>query len=191
MITIAYLLSLLFIPIRIIGFMLWDMSHSTAAWRRIQRVLTADELVEYGTLETRLWPSGAEVDGVSIGFGYLPDQPVLLDVHLDIRSGKVVAVVGPTGSGKSTLVTLLARLWDPGSGSITIDGADLREFARSALPGEVAFVGQDAFLFDDTVRGNIAFGTDADDDAVRSGRRRRRRHRVHRTAPQAVGHPRR
>jgi ABC-type multidrug transport system fused ATPase/permease subunit len=167
-ITIAYLLSLLFIPIRIIGFMLWDMSHSTAAWRRIQRVLTADELVEYGTLETRLWPSGAEVDGVSIGFGYLPDQPVLLDVHLDIRSGKVVAVVGPTGSGKSTLVTLLARLWDPGSGSITIDGADLREFARSALPGEVAFVGQDAFLFDDTVRGNIAFGTDADDDAVRA-----------------------
>ncbi|MET0831000.1 MAG: ABC transporter ATP-binding protein, partial [Acidimicrobiia bacterium] len=166
-ITIAYLLSLLFIPIRIIGFMLWDMSHSTAAWRRIQRVLTADELVEYGTLETRLWPSGAEVDGVSIGFGYLPDQPVLLDVHLDIRSGRVVAVVGPTGSGKSTLVTLLARLWDPGSGSITIDGADLREFARSALPGEVAFVGQDAFLFDDTVRGNIAFGTDADDDAVR------------------------
>ena len=139
-ITIAYLLSLLFIPIRIIGFMLWDMSHSTAAWRRIQRVLTADELVEYGTLETRLWPSGAEVDGASIGFGYLPDQPVLLDVHLDIRSGKVVAVVGPTGSGKSTLVTLLARLWDPGSGSITIDGADLREFARSALPGEVAFV---------------------------------------------------
>ncbi len=167
-ITIAYLLSLLFIPIRIIGFMLWDMSHSTAAWRRIQRVLTADELVEYGTLETRLWPSGAEVDGASIGFGYLPDQPVLLDVHLDIRSGKVVAVVGPTGSGKSTLVTLLARLWDPGSGSITIDGADLREFARSALPGEVAFVGQDAFLFDDTVRGNIAFGTDADDDAVRT-----------------------
>jgi ABC-type multidrug transport system fused ATPase/permease subunit len=167
-ITIAYLLSLLFIPIRIIGFMLWDMSHSTAAWRRIQRVLTADELVEYGTLETRLWPSGAEVDGVSIGFGYLPDQPVLLDVHLDIRSGKVVAVVGPTGSGKSTLVTLLARLWDPGSGSITIDGADLREFARSALPGEVAFVGQDAFLFDDTVRGNIAFGTDADDAAVRA-----------------------
>ena len=167
-ITIAYLLSLLFIPIRIIGFMLWDMSHSTAAWRRIQRVLTADELVEYGTLETRMWPSGAEVDGEAIGFGYQPDQPILRDVHLAIPSGKVVAVVGPTGSGKSTLVTLLARLWDPGTGSISIDGADLRDFARSALPGEVAFVGQDAFLFDDTVRGNIAFGSDADDDAVRA-----------------------
>ena len=87
-ITIAYLLSLLFIPIRIIGFMLWDMSHSTAAWRRIQRVLNADELVEYGTLETRLWPSGAEVDGISIGFGYQPDQPILLDVHLDDPLGQ-------------------------------------------------------------------------------------------------------
>ena len=167
-ITIAYLLSLLFIPIRIIGFMLWDMSHSVAAWRRIQRVMTADELVEYGSMERRLWPSGAEVDGAAIGFGYTPDQPVLQDVHLAVPSGRVVAVVGPTGAGKSTLVTLLARLWDPGSGSIMIDGADLRDFARSALPGEVAFVGQDAFLFDDTVRGNIAFGTAADDAEARA-----------------------
>ncbi|MBA2338540.1 MAG: ABC transporter ATP-binding protein [Acidimicrobiia bacterium] len=167
-ITVAYLLSLLFIPIRIIGFMLWDMSHSVAAWRRVQRVMTADELVEYGSIESRMWPSGAEVDGVAIGFGYTPDQPILRDVHFTIGSGRVVAVVGPTGSGKSTLVTLLARLWDPGSGVISIDGADLRDFARSALPGEVAFVAQDAFLFDDTVRGNIAFGTAADDAAIRA-----------------------
>ncbi len=167
-ITVAYLLSLLFIPIRIIGFMLWDMSHSVAAWRRVQRVMTADELVEYGSIETRRWPSGAEVDGEAIGFGYNPDQPILRDVHLTIGSGRVVAVVGPTGSGKSTLVTLLARLWDPGSGVISIDGADLRHFARSALSGEVAFVAQDAFLFNDTVRGNIAFGTEADDAAIRA-----------------------
>ena len=188
-ITIAYLLSLLFIPIRIIGFMLWDMSHSTAAWRRIQRVLTADELVEYGTLETRLWPSGAEVDGASIGFGYLPDQPVLLDVHLDIRSGKVVAVVGPTGSGKSTLVTLLARLWDPGSGSITIDGADLprvrpvRPARRGRLrrPGRLPLRRHGAGQHRLRHRRRRRCGAD--------GRRRCRRHRVHRAAPPAVGHP--
>ena len=85
---------------------------------------------------------------------------VLEDVHFDIPAGKTVAVVGPTGSGKSTLVTLLARLWDPDSGVVHLDGRDLRDFARSALPGEVAFVGQDVFLFDDTVTGNIAFGID-------------------------------
>ncbi len=88
------------------------------------------------------------------------------DVEFNIPAGRIVAVVGPTGSGKSTLVTLLARLWDPTKGSITLDGADLREFARSALPGEVAFVSQDAFLFDDTVAGNIAFGTDASIEEV-------------------------
>jgi ABC-type multidrug transport system fused ATPase/permease subunit len=167
-ITIAYLLSLLFIPIRIIGYVLWDMAHSNAAWARVQGVMTADELVDYGPLETRMWPSGAEIDGVSIGFGYHHDEPVLHDVELTIRPGRIVAIVGPTGSGKSTLTTLLARLWDPTSGRITIDGADLRDFARSALPGEVAFVAQDAFLFDDTVRGNISFGVEATDAEVRA-----------------------
>jgi ATP-binding cassette subfamily B protein len=160
-ITIAYLLSLLFIPIRIIGFVLWDMSHAVAGWHRIQGVMQAEEIVRYGDLDPRPWPSGAAVEGAALHFGYLADEPVLSDIDLAIPSGRVVAVVGPTGSGKSTLVTLLARLWDPTSGCISIDGADLRDFSRSALPGEVAFVAQDAFLFDDTVGGNIGFGTDA------------------------------
>ncbi len=159
-VTITYLLSLLFIPIRILGFVLWDMSHSTAAWERIQQVMTSDETVRYGPMASRMWPSGAEIDGASIGFGYVHDEMVLSDVALTIPSGRIVAVVGPTGSGKSTLATLLARLWDPTAGRITIDGADLREFARSALADEVAFVAQEAFLFDDTVAGNISFGTD-------------------------------
>ncbi len=165
-ITVAYLLSLLFIPIRIIGFVLWDMSHSIAAWNRVQSVMTADEVVPYGKLDTRMWPSGAEVDAESLGFGYAPDEPVLSDVELSIPAARVVAVVGPTGAGKSTLARLMARLWDPTSGRLTIDGADLRDFARSALPGEVSFVAQEAFLFDDTVLGNVEFGTDATEEDV-------------------------
>ncbi len=165
-ITIAYLLTLLFIPIRIIGFVLWDMSHAVAGWNRVESVLEADELVPYGSLPARPAASGAEVHGSAMGFQYTDGEPVLDNVDLDIPSGRIVAVVGPTASGKSTLVTLMARLWDPTRGSITIDGTDLRDFARSALPGEVAFVAQEAFLFDDTVRGNIAFGTDATDEDI-------------------------
>jgi ABC-type multidrug transport system fused ATPase/permease subunit len=101
-----------------------------------------------------------------VSFSYDDGDSVIADVDLAIRPERVVAVVEPTGSGKSTLTALLARLWDPSSGSITIDGRDLRSFARSALPGEVAYVAQEAFLFDDTVHGNIAFGVLADDAEV-------------------------
>jgi ABC-type multidrug transport system fused ATPase/permease subunit len=101
-----------------------------------------------------------------MAFSYTHDEVVLSDVELSIPAGRIVAVVGPTAAGKSTLVTLMARLWDPTAGRVTLDGTDLRDFARSALPGEVAFVAQEAFLFDDTVRGNIAFGTDATDEEV-------------------------
>lgn len=165
MITIAYLFSLLFIPIRIVGFVIWDMAHSTAAWERVDAVLSADHLVDYGVLPHRPEDSGAEVASSEVSFQY-GEVPILHDVHVTIPEGRTIAVVGPTASGKSTLVTLLARLWDPSSGVIHLDGRDLREFARSALAGEVAFVPQEAFLFSDTVRANIGFGSEAAEDEV-------------------------
>ena len=116
-------------------------------------------------------PTGARVESSGVSFSYEGGDLVLEDVHFDIPAGKTVAVVGPTGSGKSTLVTLLARLWDPDTGVVHLDGRDLRDFARSALPGEVAFVGQDVFLFDDTVTGNIAFGIDVLQDEVEAAAR--------------------
>ncbi|MFQ5555273.1 MAG: ABC transporter ATP-binding protein, partial [Acidimicrobiia bacterium] len=167
LVTIAYLFTLLFIPIRIIGFVIWDMAHSVAAWARVQAVFDAEDLVRYGTTAPLPERSGAEVAGDAVHFAYNEDAMVLDGVDLNIPPGRTVAVVGPTASGKSTLVTLLARLWDPTSGRISIDGRDLRDFARSALPGEVAFVAQDDFLFDDTVEGNIGFGADVSRDAIR------------------------
>lgn len=165
-ITITYLLSLLFIPIRIIGFVLWSIASSRAGWERVQNVYDVRDLVPYGDLLPDSGDSGANVSGAEVSFGYEDGESVLSDVSLAINPERIVAIVGPTASGKSTLTALLARLWDPGSGSITIDGRDLRSFARSALPGEVAYVSQEAFLFDDTVRGNIAFGVIADDRDV-------------------------
>lgn len=165
-ITITYLLSLLFIPIRIIGFVLWSIASSRAGWERVQDVYDVRDLVPYGDMLPQTEESGAHVAGDTVSFSYEDGEAVIADVNLAIRPERVVAVVGPTGSGKSTLTALLARLWDPSSGTITIDGRDLRSFARSALPGEIAYVAQEAFLFDDTVRGNIAFGVLADRDDV-------------------------
>ncbi len=165
-ITITYLLSLLFIPIRIIGFVLWSIASSRAGWERVQDVYDVRDLVPYGELLPDTEESGAHLAGQSVSFAYDDGQTVIEGLNLAIQPERVVAIVGPTASGKSTLTALLARLWDPASGSITIDGRDLRSFARSALPGEVAYVAQEAFLFDDTVRGNIAFGVLVDDGDV-------------------------
>ncbi|MDX1449505.1 MAG: ABC transporter ATP-binding protein [Acidimicrobiia bacterium] len=164
--TIAYLLSLIAFPLRLIGFVLWEVSGSLAAFRRVEKVLAVDDTVSYGDLEptSESGAAGIQSDG-SVSFGF-DDAVLLSEVNFEIHPGETVAIVGPTGAGKSTLVTLLARLWDPTVGAIRLDGRDLRDFARSALAGEVAFVGQDVFLFDDTVRGNIAFGVDAGDADV-------------------------
>lgn len=170
-VTITYLLSLLFIPIRIIGFVLWSIASSRAGWERVQDVYDVPDLVPYGDLPANRKARGAEVEGEAVSFAYEDGEAVIDKIELTIEPGRVVAIVGPTASGKSTLTALLARLWDPKSGTITIDGRDLRSFARSALPGEVAHVAQEAFLFDDTVRGNIAFGLLASDEEVRAAAR--------------------
>ena len=87
-------------------------------------------------------------------------------IDLELAPGRTYAVVGPTGSGKSTLARLLARLWDPDSGRILIDGIDLRELAPGVVPGQVAYVPQEPFLFDDTVHGNVTLGDERIDDAT-------------------------
>jgi ATP-binding cassette subfamily B protein/subfamily B ATP-binding cassette protein MsbA len=93
-----------------------------------------------------------------VGFAYIPGNPVLENVSLHIPARSVVALVGPTGVGKSTLVSLIPRFYDVISGSITLDGRDIREYGMDSLRQQISIVLQDVFLFYGTVRDNILFG---------------------------------
>lgn len=170
-VSALYLFGLLSFPVQLIAFVLFDMAASIPARRRVDAVLDVDEIVKYGEEMADAERGPAPVLSETVTFGYDPETSVLDEVALDIPAGRTVAVVGPTGSGKSTLTLLLARLWDPGSGRIRIDGRDLRSFARHELPREVAFVSQSSFLFDDTVAGNISLGADYRREAIEDAAR--------------------
>src|SRR5205814_2016940 len=102
-----------------------------------------------------------------VRFGHEGDKPVLDALELDLRAGESVALVGATGSGKSTVGGLLARLYDPDEGGVLLDGLDLRELRLADVRRAVALVFEETFLFTESVRENIRFGRpDADDDAV-------------------------
>lgn len=169
-VTVAYLLTLLAFPIQLIGFVLWDLAGSLAGWQRVQAIFDADDHMSYGRGLAVVGRAPASVTGTSVGFRY-GEEPVLEDLEIDISAGTTLAVVGPTGSGKSTLCLLLARLWDPESGAIHLEGRDLRAFAVSELPKEVSYVAQSAFLFDATVRENVTLGEDFSDQDVESSLR--------------------
>ena len=166
LVSVAYLITLMAFPLQLIGFVIFEMAHSQAAWTRVQDILDSDELVDHGQLAARPVADGAELESRGVQFTYGDGEPVLSDIRFEIPAGRTVAIVGPTASGKSTLTMLLARLWDPSDGAIHIDGRDLRDFARSELALEVAYVAQESFLFDDTVWGNVTLGADVPDEDV-------------------------
>ncbi|RBQ20549.1 ABC transporter ATP-binding protein [Spongiactinospora rosea] len=165
LVQVAYLFTLLAFPIRALGWVLAELPRSVVGWRRVQAVLDATGAMEYGT-ETfgeRAAPAALTVEG--LGYAY-SDSPVLHDVAFEVPAGRTVALVGPTGSGKSTLAQTLVRLVDPTSGTVRLDGVDLREAARGEVSRVAAFVPQQTFLFDDTVRGNVTLGLPIPDEDV-------------------------
>ena len=103
-----------------------------------------------------------------VHFAYKKDEPVLRGLDLDIKAGQRIAIVGATGSGKTTIVNLLLRFYDIDSGSITVDGTDIREVDKASLRRNIAIVLQDTVLFSDTVAKNISYGRDgATDEEIR------------------------
>jgi ATP-binding cassette subfamily B protein len=165
-VTVAYLLTIVSFPIRSIGWLLGEFPRSVVGYRRVRSVLGATGEMPYGGRRAARGTDGARLDVESLGYRYDPDQPLLEDLTFSVEPGRTVALVGATASGKSTLTTLLTRLVDPQRGRVALDGVDLRELAPGELASTVSIVPQTAFLFDDTVRGNIALGADVSDADV-------------------------
>jgi ABC-type multidrug transport system fused ATPase/permease subunit len=166
LVQVAYLFTILAFPVRAIGWVLGELPRSVVGWDRVSRVLEASGGLTYGTSELAEDGAPATLDVRGVGFAY-EDADVLHDVTFTVPAGRTVALVGPTGSGKSTLTSLLVRLVDPASGDVVMDGIDLREVARGGVAGAAAVVPQQTFLFDDSVRGNVTLGLDVPESRVR------------------------
>jgi len=165
-VTVSYLLTIVSFPIRSIGWLLGEFPRSVVGFERVQHVLQATGEMEYGAQPAVRSAGGAQLELRHLGYRYDPEQPLLDDVSFTAEPGRTVALVGATASGKSTLTGLMTRLVDPDEGAVLLDGTDLRELAKGELAGAAAVVPQTAFLFDDTVRGNVSLGADVADEEV-------------------------
>ncbi len=167
-VSAAYLLTLLAVPVRAFGWVLGELPRGLVGHDRVARVLDSRGALVPGAQELPAGTGGARVElrGVGVrvpsGDGH---TDLLHDVHLDVAPGQTVAVVGTTGAGKTTLVSLIARLTDPARGQVLVDGVDLRDLHPDDLTAKVVLVGQSTFVFEDTVRGNVTLA-DADDPAA-------------------------
>jgi ATP-binding cassette subfamily B protein len=103
-------------------------------------------------------PVKGEVHFSDVSFGYLPNQPIIKNMTLEAKAGQTIALVGPTGAGKTTIINLLTRFYEVNEGSISIDGRDIREISKDDLRQKLGIVLQDTFLFADTVMENIRYG---------------------------------
>jgi ABC-type multidrug transport system fused ATPase/permease subunit len=126
--------------------------------RRLYEVLTAPPTVPEKPDARPLAAGTGAVQFEGVSFGYDAARPVLHDINFEVPGGSIVAIVGPTGAGKSTLVNLISRFYDPQKGRVSIDGADVKDLKLSTLRSQVSFVFQETYLFSDTAAGNIAYG---------------------------------
>ncbi len=126
--------------------------------RRAFEILESEEKLPDGSKVFRPFGAKGQIVFKDVSFGYNASQRVLKKINLRVASGKKIAIVGPTGAGKSTLISLLPRFYDPQSGSVTIDGVDIREFQLKSLRRQIAMILQPPLVFPLTIRENIAYG---------------------------------
>jgi ATP-binding cassette subfamily B protein len=160
-------------PMRMLGVSLGMAQRAIASGARMFEVLDREPRLSAPPGAPPLPPGEGRVELRGVSFAHENGAEVLRDVDLDVAPGRTVALVGATGAGKTTLVNLVPRLYDPTAGELRVDGADIRSVDTASLRGEIALVSDDPFLFSASVRENIAYARpEADDDEVREAARR-------------------
>jgi ABC-type multidrug transport system fused ATPase/permease subunit len=160
-------------PMRWLGMALGMAQRAVASGARVFELLDRKPRLVAAPDARPLPPGGGRVELRGVTFGYEGAEPVLRDIDLDVEAGRTVALVGPTGSGKTTLVMLIPRLYDVDEGAVLVDGVDVRDLEPPSLRGEVAVVSDDAFLFSAPLGENIAYAhPEASADEVREAAER-------------------
>ncbi|CAA9363115.1 MAG: Heterodimeric efflux ABC transporter, permease/ATP-binding subunit 2 [uncultured Nocardioidaceae bacterium] len=167
----AFLVTLFVGPVQMGTQVLTEAQNAIAGWRRVIGILeTPADVVDPGATGTVLPRGAVSIEFSDVGFAYPGGKPVLHDVSLRIEPSTRVAVVGETGSGKTTLAKLLTRLMDPTTGSVLLNGVDLRMVPFDSLRERVVMVPQEGFLFDSTLAANARYGKlGASDEEIRAG----------------------
>jgi ABC-type multidrug transport system fused ATPase/permease subunit len=175
--TFNLLLAMLVMPLRMLGMWIGQAQRAIAAGRRIFEVLDEPEQIADRQGAIPLAPGPGRLVFEDVTFGYDPGRPVLEQVALEVPAGRTVALVGPTGSGKTTLAALVPRFYDADAGRVLVDGVDVRELARRSLRREIGVISQDPFLFSASIRDNIALGMpDAPFEAIETAARAAQAH---------------
>jgi ABC-type multidrug transport system fused ATPase/permease subunit len=168
---LAYL-SKFFKPVQDLAKMTNSIAQASVGVERVRAILDTDTIIPERPNAIDPQPFRGEITFEHVAFAYEAGSPVLRDVNFIIKPGQLVGIVGPTGGGKSTVVNLIPRFYDPKAGNIKIDGVDIREFKLQGLRRHIGFVLQDTLLFRGTVRENIAYGRPGatEDDIVQAAR---------------------
>ena len=151
-------LSMFLQPFQMIGFFISSYARSMAGATRVFSIVDTQPQIQDRPGAVQLDHVRGDIEFQHVYFAYDGVRNVLEDVDISVKAGETVAILGPTGSGKTTLIYLIARFYDPTSGKITLDGRDIREIKLESLRKNVGIVLQDVFLFSSTIRDNIAFG---------------------------------
>ncbi|WP_158792542.1 ABC transporter ATP-binding protein [Granulicella sp. L60] len=154
---LAYLTKF-FKPLQDLAKMTNTMAQAAVGVERVQAILDADMIIPEHSEAQEPLPIRGEIVFEHVAFGYDKEDLILRDVNFRIEPGQLIGIVGPTGGGKSTVVSLIARFYDPTSGAVTLDGVDIRRYKLRSLRDQIGFVLQDTVLFQGTIRENIAYG---------------------------------
>jgi ABC-type multidrug transport system fused ATPase/permease subunit len=168
----AYLL-MLYQPLESLTYTAWAMEGATAGAKRCFEVLDREDDVRDSPNAVAISSAQGAIAFQSVNFGYADDRHVLRDINLRIEPNQIVGLVGGTGAGKSTLMSLVPRFYDPSTGFVMLDDRDVREITKKSLRAQIAIVLQDTLLFSTTVRENIAYGrSDATEEEIIEAARR-------------------